>query len=67
MYYVLVQISPTLPNSEASIQISNLTLTPCLVSSIENISREKKKLPKVCRVHLIGLSQDTNTTLYLHD
>ena len=65
MYYVLVQISPTLPNSEASIQISNLTLTPCLVSSNETISRENTAL--VCRVHLIGLSQDTNTTRYLHD
>ena len=66
MYYVLVQISPTLPNSEASIQISNLTLTPCLVSSVETISREKNTA-LVCRVHLIGLSQDTNTTRYLHD
>ena len=66
MYYVLVQISPTLPNTKASIQISNLTLTPCLVSSIETISREKNTA-LVCRVHLIGLSQDTNATRYLHD
>ena len=66
MYYVLVQISPTLPNTKASIQVSNLTLTPCLVSSIETISREKNTA-LVCGVHLIGLSQDTNTTRYLHD